>query len=356
MRRSPWDAHHAWNPLLSSCLRSPKYLFVGMALAVLLVELCGAAESAPELALHLVSMKTDHLPDEQADFRLTFVNVGSTPVDVERALLNVGMQIQVDGEWIDCRPTLQVCPGVITEFDWRRIGPGDHLTLGAGQFGYRCLSDGSVRGPRSRDWQSIPGDYLLRSTGTHRLPSSNEIERLGSAPDGARAWSLKSNAVSVSVAEPTGVDAEALGWARDHRHHPVSVEVEHQFPTSYYAALMVGQRLTLHGGTPEQVADSIAQGSYPGRYSIPDASSPAGQRSASAGEEMARWRIEHGERLLREQPDFPREREVRLSVAVSYAALGKKDQALHLLNAIRNETGTRESHWASRFLTLQGWQ
>jgi hypothetical protein len=70
---------------------------------------------------------------------------------------------------------------------------------------------------------------------------------------------------------------------------------------------------------------------------------------------MARWRIEQGERLLREQRDFPYERDVRLSVALSYAAIGNEAKASQLLNAPKIETGTPESHWAARFLTLQGW-
>ncbi len=326
-----------------------KYLVTGLAFVVSMVALFGAAQGTPELELRLSSMKAEQLPSEQADFRLTLVNDGSTPANIDRALLELEMQIQIDGDWIDCRPTLEITPGVVTEFNWRRIGSGDELALGKGQFAYQCLSDGP-------DWHGRPGEYRLRSTATHRMPSSGEVERLGASPSGAGAWSLTSNAVAVSVVEPTGVDREALQWARQHGHHPVSTEVGGKFPTSHYAALVTWQSLTLHGGDPEQISDYMKQGFHPGRHTVPDASSPDGQRRISAGEEMARWRIEHGTRLLRERPEFPYEREVRLSVAVSYAALGQREQAMRLLSVLQDESGTPESEWASRFVALQGWR
>jgi thioredoxin-like negative regulator of GroEL len=70
------------------------------------------------------------------------------------------------------------------------------------------------------------------------------------------------------------------------------------------------------------------------------------------------WRagaFEQGERLLREQQNSPYERDVRLSVAVSYVVLGRKDKAARLLKALVGDKGTLEGRWAERFLALQGW-
>ena len=284
------------------------------------------------------------------DLRLLLRNSGTDAADVERGFLRVSLEIKMGGDWVDCRlPYAR--EGGVRQVEWQRIEPGAAIELQVNNYLCRKKPEGSTEA----DWWETPGDYTFRASVSQRIPE-HALERSGPAPQGASEWTLESNLVEVVVREPVGVDAEALAWARENGHHPVSIEVEGKFPTSYYGALMVWQRLTLHDGTPEQIADSIQKGFYPGRYSIPDASSHEGQRTVSAGEEMARWRIEHGERLLREQPDFPHEREVRLSVAVSYAALGQKDQAMRLLNAIRNGTGTPESQWASRFLTLQGWQ
>lgn len=335
-----------------------RYLLVGsLTLVGMVVALAADAKKASDVELHLVALKETQLPDEQADFQLTLVNNSGRPVDFERGLLDLGMQIEVDREWIDCRPVLTVCEGVRDELRWQRIEPGKEITLGSGAFGFVCLREATVRGPESGfEWSQVPGSYRLRSTGVHRMPSPDEERRFGPAPEGARAWTLASNAVAVSVIEPTGVDAEALRWARQPGHHAVSVEMANEFPSSRYAALVVWQLLTIHHGSPEQVKEGVDRGFYPGRSSVPDPSSPDGRRTVNAGGNMARWRIEEGERLLRERKDFPYERDVRLSVAVSYAAIGNKEKATEQLNALKSEKGTPESQWAARFLTLQGWQ
>lgn len=190
---------------------------------------------------------------------------------------------------------------------------------------------------------------------SHRQMGPHELERSGPSPSGAAEWTLTSNGIALSVEEPQGVDAEALAWARKEGHHPVSVEVANEFPSSRYTARVVWQLVTIHDASPEQLKESMDRGFYPGRSSVPDPSSPDGRRAVNTGEDMARWRIEQGERLLREQRDFPYERDVRLSVALSYAAIGNEAKASQLLNAPKIETGTPESHWAARFLTLQGW-
>jgi hypothetical protein len=261
------------------------------------------------------------------------------------------MQMEIDAEWIDCRPTLSVLRGVVSDPQWKRIDPGDETIVGISSFWCR---DESLR-MKNLDWSELPGEYRFKVTVTHRMLESHELEQSGPAPDGANAWTLASNAIDLSVEEPSGVDAEALEWAREHGYRPVSVKVASKFPTSRYGALVVWQALTLHDGTPEQIVDSINKGFYPGRYTVPDASSANGQRTVNAGKDMARWRVEHGERLLRDQPDFPHAREVRLSVAVSYAVLGGKEEATELLTALKNETGTPQGRWAERFLALQGW-
>ena len=329
-----------------------RYLLAGLALVLPVVNLVGAANSAPELELRLASMKGTQLPGEQVDLRAVLLNRGGAPAYFERNLLDSRIQLEINGEWTDCRPTLTILRGVVPDPRWQRIDPGDEALVGLGAFSCR---DDSLAGTNNRDWSEVPGDYTLRVIMSHRMLEPHELERSGPAPEGAQAWTIASKVINLSVDEPSGVDAEALEWARENGHSPVSVEVATKFPTSRYGALVVWRLLTIRDGDPEQLKDSMAKGLYPGRSSVPDPSSPNGQRVVNAGEDMARWRIEHGERLLREQPAFPYERDVRLSIAVSYAVVGNKEKATQLLKALAKQEAVPESVWARRFLALQGW-
>ncbi len=311
--------------------------------------MAGGGSSDQGLKLHLSSMKKTQLAGELWDFRLRLLNSGPAPAFVEPSLLRVGLEMQVESEWIECRRSFVGTPGV-RDLRWQRIDPGAEMSLPIAY--YICRKDLSSA---NADWWDTPGIYAFRASTSHRVPPQ-VLERSGPAPEGANEWTLDSNILELSVSEPVGIDAQALRWAREHGHYPVSLEVANEFPSSRYAALAVWPLLTIHDGDPEQVKEYIDKGFYPGRSSVPDPSSPDGRRTVSRGTDMASWRIEHGERLLREQQNFPYERDVRLSVAVGYAVLGKKDQAMRLLNALEDEAGTPESQWATRFKTLQGWQ
>ncbi len=314
----------------------------------------GAVHGSEELELRLVSTRRTQLCGEPSDVRLFLVNGGAAKVYVDRAFLGpLHIEMEMKGEWVECAQTqLAILPGVRAMAQWQQIEPGAELLIGVG--GFWCPRDA---GPvsRGRDWREIPGDYKLRVEASHRIDPV-DLERTGPAPAGAGDWTLRSRIVDVSVEEPTGVDAEAFRWAKEHGHAPVSVEVANEFPSSYYAAFLTWQLLlTIRDSDPEYVKGGIEKGQYPPWRSVPDPTGSNGWRSVSKGEDMARWRIEQGERLLREHPDFPYGRDVRLSVAVSYAVLAQREHATRLLRALAGEKGSPEGQWAERFLALQGW-
>lgn len=175
-----------------------KYLLAGLALVVALVAMAGAtARNTPELELRLVSTKETQFPGEQADLRAMLVNNGSTAVYFDQYLMEPRMQIDVDGEWTDCRPVLSILKGVVDKLNWQRVDPGEEAAIEVG--GYKCLGNDSVGG---RDWWEIPGNYKLKVTASHRVLDSHEVGRLGPAPDGAQAWTLTSKALSVFVLPP----------------------------------------------------------------------------------------------------------------------------------------------------------
>lgn len=319
----------------------------------LLTELLAArAEALEGLTLRLVAKSGTQLVGDAADLRLLLANEGATSAYVDRGFLDLHIEVEMMDVWVTCGQMHRGTPGVRTEAQWQRIDPGAELLIGL-KGGYWCPEDA---GPvySGRDWREVPGDYKLRVDVSHVI-LPHELERVGPAPDGARDWTLRSNVVEISVKDPVGIDAEALRWARQQKDSPVSIEVANKFPESRYAALLIGRRMTIGDAQPEYVKGLIEKGGYPPLDSVPDPSFPNGWRSINTAEEMARWLIDQGESLLRNQQGFPYERDVRLAVALSYAAIGNKEKSTELLNAIKSEKGTPEGQWAARFLALQGW-
>lgn len=329
-----------------------KYVIASLVFMLSTALFAAGAEDSHGPELRLVATKTTQLVGETPDVQLFLLNNSTAPIYVDQGFLRTSIEMKIDDDWVNCGQMTRGTPGVRTEAQWNRIDPDAELLIGIGS--YWCPEDA---GPVSqgRDWTENSGTYQLQVEVSHRIPA-DALSRIGPAPDGARVWTLRSNIVEVSVDDPVGIDEQAFRWAQEHGHSPLSVEVANNFPSSRYGALVVWQSLTIHDGSPEHIKDFVEKGFYPGRSSVPDASSPNGRRSVSAGEDMARWRIEQGERLLREQENFPYEQDVRLSVAVSYAAVGEKDKATELLQELKSEEGSRESRWAEHFLTLQGWQ
>lgn len=311
--------------------------------------LAGSADTQG-LEIRYSSLKRTQLAGEPTDLRLFLVNGGAAPAHVARCFLTNDIRMEIEGEWVEC-VRWQGTPGV-PDVEWQQVDPGAQVLIGGREL-FWCPKDAGPASNR-RDWREVAGNYKLQVEVSHRIPS-DEVARTGPPPDGAREWTLRSNIIDIAVKEPYGIDAEALQWARQHGHAPISVQVANQFPSSRYAALTVWWSLTTVNTDPEHTRSLIAKGLYPGSNSVPDPGSPNGWRSVNKGEDMARWRIEQGERLLREQQDFPYERDVRLSIAVSYAVLGNKEKATQLLRALAKEARVPESPWAERFLALQGW-
>jgi len=329
-----------------------KYALASVVLAMLPSLCASIAESPHELELRLVATKKTQLVGEAPDVHLFLVNRSTVPIYVDKGFLTTSIEMRRNDKWEDCGQMSRGTPGVRTEPRWDRVGPGAELLIGIGS--YWCPEDA---GPisRKKDWTEIPGEYQLKVEVSHRI-LAHAVERVGPPPGEAADWTLQSNIVGVSVEEPQGIDGKAFRWARRHGYHPLSVEVANEFPSSRYGALVVWKSLSIVDGDPSQIAEYLDKGFYPGRGSVPDPSSPDGQRIIDAGEDMARWRIEQGERLLLEKRTSPYDRDVRLSVAVSYTAIGEKDKATRLLEALASDTGTPESEWAERFLIVQGWR
>jgi hypothetical protein len=308
---------------------------------------------ASALELHLVSAKRSQIVGEPADLRLFLVNKGSATVNVAAALQTYDhIQLEINKQWVECAIASRGTAGV-PEVEWQQIKPAAQLSVALP--GFYCPEDA---GPISngKDWREIAGDYRVRVEISYQAVPSYVTERAGPPPEGAFQGTISSDIVDIAVTQPLGVDAEALRWARENRHDPVSTQVASQFPTSRYAALLEWQYISIGSREPEYVKTFSEKGLYPDWRSVPDGSSAEGQRAVNAGKDMARWRVDEGERILREQKRFPYERGVRLSVGVSYAILGEKDKAKRILKALATEETTPEAEWAISYLTLQGWR
>ena len=97
----------------------------------------------------------------------------------------------------------------------------------------------------------------------------------------------------------------------------------------------------------------IGQGRFLATIPVPDPSSPDGWTSL-AGRDLALWRIEHAERVLREHPDFPYAGQLRLAIGVNNIALGKKDAGKTTLRDLAAHSQTEVGQWARRYLTVEG--
>ena len=304
------------------------------------------------IELRLETTKPELIAGEPADLRLVLGNDGVDPVYVTEPLFRYGnIQVSSGLEWYDCHVEQFGTPCVIAS-EWLPVDPQGQLPLGLPIFA--CTPDGTVADTLFTDWRAVPGQYRLRVRWSHR-PSAGSFARGHEPPDNALDGSFQSNEVVVTVLNPTGVNAEAFAWAKENHLDPVSIEVVNHFPTSRYATIVNYRNLLITNSDPSEIVRLMDKKLYPLPLSVPDPKSRDGWRTPPGSEEMARWQLECGEKLLRDDPDFPYLREVRLSMAVSYAALGLRTQSTRILKEIAEETGTEEGEWASKFLALKGW-
>jgi len=154
---------------------------------------------------------------------------------------------------------------------------------------------------------------------------------------------LESNALEIKIREPDGLDAEVIAWSNG---SPLRIDVLREFPNSEYAAYAIYPYIRLDEADPKQVSSLIDQGKFPIASAVPDRD----EGRTLSGADVARWRVEWGERIAREHPGFVFLDEVRVSAALARMSLGDRDKANRTLSDIA-ENGNRDtSNWVKAFL------
>jgi hypothetical protein len=168
--------------------------------------------SAADVRIELRSAKAQQLVLEPEDLQLFLVNRGPAPVSV---VLQSGssprLRIQTSDGWFDCQRSLAICPGV-NEHPWTKMEPGAEVRLGP--LPEICPSRAGETDRGAKDWVGIPGHYQFQAES--RLGDESELPSRITTPNDAFTGVLTSNIVSIDVVEPSGIDAQALAWAREH--------------------------------------------------------------------------------------------------------------------------------------------
>ncbi len=302
-----------------------------------------------DVRIELRSAKPQQLALEPIDLQLFLVNHSTTTVSVVLQSASVPrLRIRIDEGWFDCRSSLAICAGV-NEFPWTRMEPGAELQLGPlpDICPYRV-------GETYRDvkhWAGIPGHYAFQAE--TRLVGPAELPDGIATPDDAFTGVLTSNVVSIDVNEPSGIDAQALTWAREHNDTPMSWAAVKVFPSSYYAALALLPYIDIGKSDANKLRTEIERGRFLAWGSVPDSDTPDGWASLS-GAELAGWRIERAERVLRDHPKAPFAGWLRLAIGVNQIAAGKGSDGRKLLRQLASHPETAEGEWAKRFLGVEG--
>jgi hypothetical protein len=299
--------------------------------------------------LELRSTKPQQLALEPVDLQLFLVNHGAGPVSVNFQSASVPrLRILTSDGWLDCTSSLAVCAGV-SEHPWTRMAPSAEVRLGP--LPGMCPSRAGETHQGVKDWVGIPGHYAFQAE--TRLAGPAELPDGIATPDDAFTGVLTSNIVSIDVNEPSGVDAQALTWARERNNSPLSWPAVKLFPSSYYAALALLPYIDIGKADPGKVKTEIEVGRFLAWGSVPDSDTPDGWASLS-GAELAGWRIERAERILRDHPKAPFVGWLRLAIGVNQVAAGKGSDGRKLLRQLASHPEGPEGEWAKRFLGAEG--
>ncbi|MBZ5639191.1 MAG: hypothetical protein LAO51_10630 [Acidobacteriia bacterium] len=299
--------------------------------------------------LELRSATAQQLVLEPPDLHLVLVNHGAEPVSI--ALSSASrprLRIQTDDGWFDCKSSLAVCPGV-SAVPWTRIQHGAEVELGP--LPLLCPSAAVDAHGAVKEWVEVPARYRFQAETRLAVPAQSAGGT--AAPDNAFTGALTSTIVSIDVNEPSGVDAQALSWAREHNDTPMSWAAVRLFPGSRYAALALLPYIDIGKSDPSRVRTIIERGQFLSWGSVPDSDTPDGWASLS-GAELANWRIERAERILRNHPNLPSAGQLRLAIGVNQIASGKGNEGRKLLRQLASHTDTREGAWAKEFLGIDG--
>ncbi|MBZ5638569.1 MAG: hypothetical protein LAO51_07400 [Acidobacteriia bacterium] len=318
-------------------------------LAVVIAFLVTGLTFGADVLLELRSGKSQLLVLEPVDLHLVLVNHGTAPVSVALQTASPPrLRIQTDDGWFDCRSSLAICSGVST-VPWTRIEPGAEVELGP--LPLLCPSAAVDARGIVKEWVEIPAQYRFQAESRLAAPAQSAGET--SAPDDAFTGVLTSNTVSIGVNEPSGVDAQALAWSREHNESPMSWTAVKLFRSSRYAALALLPYIAIAKSDPSIVGTVIESGRFLVTRSVPDPDSPDGCSSLS-GPDLARWRIDNAQRILREHPDFPYSGQLRLAIGINQIACGKGSEGRMLLRQVAGHSDTREGAWARKFLGANG--
>jgi len=299
--------------------------------------------------LELRSAKTQQLVLEPPDFHLVLVNHGARPVSVAlTAVSQPRLRIETDEGWVDCRRDSSGLPGG-SLVRWTRIAHGGEVELDLPTDG--CPSTAMDPPGAAKYWVEVPARYRLQAEITLKAPARSKGET--TAPDDAFTGVLTSNIVSIDVNEPGGVDAQALAWSREHNDSPFCRAALKTFPSSRYAAIALLPHIDVVRSEPRKVKTSIEREIFLVTRSVPDPDAPDGWRSLW-GPDLARWSIEHAERILREHPDFSYAGQLRLAIGINQIAAGKESDGRKLLRQLADHPDTREGAWAKEFLGANG--
>ena len=321
-----------------------------LAPGALVATLSGPVEDQSSgLILELQTRKTEQLVGEPADLRLFLRNEGSEPVVFSESWLSVQpITLNVGDAPITCTREgmgIRGAPGA----SWTTLQPGARWRVKVPIF--RCLCQAEPVAPCD-DWLTKPGTYTLQM-GIDHHPEKSSSNRSGGRPSGVWRGQLTSKAVQIRVLAPEGVDAEAWAHAKAIGESPYSGESLKRFPSSRYAALAWYSHINIEDADPSAVAALIARGRFLVTNAVPDPESPDGWASLS-GADLARWRIEHAQRILQEQPRFPYTGQLRLAIAVNEVALGKTDIGRKILTDLGRSSDTIAGVWAQQFLSAAG--
>ena len=295
--------------------------------------------------LELRSAKPQQLALEPVDLQLFLVNHGAGPVSVNRQSASVPrLRILTSDGWLNCNSSLAVCAGV-SEHPWTRMEPGAAVRLGP--LPDICPSRVGETHRGVKDWVGIPGHYVFQAE--TRLAGPAELPDGIATPDDALTGVLRSNIVSIDVNEPSGVDAQALTWAREHNDSPLSWPAVKLFPSSYYSALALLPYIDIGKSDPGRAKTEIERGRFLAWGSVPGSDTPDGWASLS-GSELAGWRIERAERILRDHPKASFVGSLKLAIGVNQIASGKASEGRKLLRQLADRPATPEGAWAKEFL------
>ena len=296
---------------------------------------CAVLPAGAALELQLTTRLSEQLPYLRPDMRLEAVNVSPDPILFPNNAFRVRFFLEMEDGWGECRPLRNTLPAPLSEIDWKELGPGESIPFAIPAS--RCAEGEGTW----FEWANQPGTHRVKvkiTTFAHKI----------GVPEGAFDGVLESNVVEFRIKEPVGIDAEAIEWAKG---SPMHVELLDEYPTSEYAAFFIhGYSARLDKADPAKVGSLIARGAYPGSASVPDRD---GWRSLSS-EDVARWQIEWGQRILREHPEFPFRDEIRTSVALAQMSLGNRTEARKTLNEIAKRGSTRAAVWVKAFLEVEG--